>query len=217
MFDRIYEEIAFPWSLNSDYISTVSVSDKRIITTSQRTNFNLFWLEVNDWEESFVDFVLESEHQVFESEQLVTVPNPVTKRLVKQNFLLNVLKLSYDKYFSSDMTNDTILLMLSAVTYFCRRLRIYQYIVKNESMVLDYLENFRDTCNMYRMVFPPVIHPNENGKFIFSPQETSQIRRQFWSFDAIEVWEKNTTLTRSPSELPINFPREMFSLWIVQL
>ena len=80
MFDRIYEEIAFPWSLNSDFISTVSVSDKRIITTSQRANFNLFWLEVNDWEESFVDFVLESEHQVFESEQLVTVQNPITKR-----------------------------------------------------------------------------------------------------------------------------------------
>lgn len=84
-------------------------------------------------------------------------------------------------------------------------------------MELEYLENFSDTCDMYRMVFPPVIHPKENGKFIFSPQETSRIRRQFWSFDSIEVWEKNTTLTRSPLELPMNFPREMYSLWIVQL
>ena len=78
MFDRIYEEIAFPWSLNSDFISTVSVSNEKIITTTQPANFNLFWLEEDGWIESVVDFV--SERVVFESEQLVTVRKIETKR-----------------------------------------------------------------------------------------------------------------------------------------
>ena len=82
-------------------------------------------------------------------------------------------------------------------------------------MELDYLGNFRDTC--YSMFFPPVIIAMENEKFIFSPQETRRISSGNWSFDAIEVWGKNTTLTRSPIELPINFPREIQTLWIVQL
>ena len=88
-------------------------------------------------------------------------------------------------------------------------------------MKLDYLGNFRDTCNRgnYSMFFPPVIKPIDNGKFIFSPQDRTSIPSLFEirSFDAIEVWEKNKTLTRSPLELPINFPSEICGLWIVQL
>ena len=107
--------------------------------------------------------------------------------------------------------------MLSSFSYYssCPRFEIYEYVEKNGTMELDKLGNYRDTC--YRMFFPPVITPMENGKFIFSPQETMRIPRQNWSFDPIEVWEKNETLTRSTLELPINFPREIYSLWIVQL
>ena len=79
-FDRIDEEISYPTSLRADFISTVSVSDNRIITTHERANFNLFWLEVDDWTESVVSPVLESGYQGFGSEQLVTVRNPKTER-----------------------------------------------------------------------------------------------------------------------------------------
>ena len=58
----------------------MSVSDGRIITTSQPANFSLFWVEVDDWEESFVDFNLGSGYLIFGSEQLVTVRYPETER-----------------------------------------------------------------------------------------------------------------------------------------
>ena len=79
-FDRIDEEISYPRSLHADFISTVSVSDNRIITTNRRANFNLFWLEVDYWTESNVSSVLESGYLGFESEQLVTIRNPETER-----------------------------------------------------------------------------------------------------------------------------------------
>ena len=91
-------------------------------------------------------------------------------------------------------------------------------------MKLDYLENFRATCNRgnYSMFFPPVIKPIDNGKFIFFPRERTSIESipslfEIRSLDAIELWEKNTTFTRSPLELPINFPSEIYGLWIAQL
>ena len=40
-FDHIDEEISYPGSLRADFISTVSVSDNRIITTHEKANFNL--------------------------------------------------------------------------------------------------------------------------------------------------------------------------------
>ena len=79
-FDHIDEEISYPGSLRADFISTVSVSDSRIITTNRRANFNLFWLGVDYWTESVVSPVLESGSLSFESEQLVTIRNPETER-----------------------------------------------------------------------------------------------------------------------------------------
>ena len=58
----------------------MSASNNRIITTSQRASFNLFWLEKDGWTESVVDFVFGSKRLDFTSEQLVTVRNPETKR-----------------------------------------------------------------------------------------------------------------------------------------
>ena len=61
-------------------MATVSASNNKIITTSQRENFNLFWLEEVGWIESVVDFVFESRRVVFQSEQIVTVRKMETKR-----------------------------------------------------------------------------------------------------------------------------------------
>ena len=83
-FDRIDEEISYPRILKADFISTVSVSDNRIITTHERANFNLFWLGVDDWKESVVKSVLEFKQEPgylgFESEQLVTIRKQETER-----------------------------------------------------------------------------------------------------------------------------------------
>ena len=79
-FDHIDEEISYPGSLRADFISTVSVSDNRIITTNRQANFTLFWFEVDYWTESVVSSVLESGALSFGSEQLVTIRNPETER-----------------------------------------------------------------------------------------------------------------------------------------
>ena len=106
--------------------------------------------------------------------------------------------------------------------FFCPRYRIYEYV--DGYMKLDYLGDFRNTCyrGSYRMFFSPVINAMENGRFIFSPLIYARepwLKTEPWSFDAIEVWEKNTPviLIRSPLELPINFTWGVQSLWIVQL
>ena len=114
------------------------------------------------------------------------------------------------------MTNDKIFLILSPNG---RYFKIYEFVEKY--MVWDYLGNLRDST--YKLKFPPVIKSLENGKFILFPQVT----KQTWlttqtsygnsPFNALEVWEKNETLTRSPLELPISFPGISQSLWIVQL
>ena len=116
------------------------------------------------------------------------------------------------------MTNDTILLLLSPDLpdcSVCHGFRIYEHVEKNGTMVWDHLGIFGDP--RYDLVFPPVIKSLKNGKFIFSPQLTRQPSNGNCSFDALEVWEKNETLIRSTLELPINFPRKIQSLWIVQL
>ena len=61
-------------------MDTVSASNNKIITTSRRANFNLFWLEEDGWIESVVDFVFESKRVNFQSVQLVTVRKIETKR-----------------------------------------------------------------------------------------------------------------------------------------
>ena len=104
----------------------------------------------------------------------------------------------HNLYFRSDTTNDTIFLLLSEFSS-CPRYRIYEYV--DGYMKLDYLGDFRNTC--YRMVFSPLINAMENGRFIFSPlmmqySREPLLKTEPWSFDAIEVWEKNITLTRSP-------------------
>ena len=74
-FDIIDERIPFTSSLNSNFISTVSVADGNIITTSKWTNFNLFAFEYS-WTERVVKFRgHDSTH-----ENLVTVRQIKSKR-----------------------------------------------------------------------------------------------------------------------------------------
>ena len=116
------------------------------------------------------------------------------------------------------MTNDTIFLMLScAESPICYGVRIYEFVEKYGTMVWDYRGDRGD--RRYGLEFPPVIKSLENGKFILFPQVNFKWKtsNENWSFYALEVWDKNKTLTRSPLELPISFPRKIQRLWIVQL
>lgn len=93
---------------------------------------------------------------------------------------------------------------------------------------MDVLSEFRKYWRLLAIIyccllFPEVIKPMDNGKFIFFPRET-EIRRSISFFDALEVWDKNENLTQSPLELPINFDKEIFniatgtqSFWIFQM
>ena len=113
------------------------------------------------------------------------------------------------------MTKDTIFLMVRQML--ARNYRIFEYVEENETLKWNHLADFGNTRNGYStLVAPQIIKPMENGKFIFFSRET-QIVRSVFSFDAIEVWEKNKTLTRSPLELPIDFKAETLSFWILQM
>ena len=115
------------------------------------------------------------------------------------------------------MTKDTIYLMVSQMRD--RNYGIFEYVEENETLKLTHLADFGNKRNGYNtLVLPQVIKPMENGKFIFFPRE-AQIVRETISFDAIEVWENNKTLTRSPLELPTNFTAEIWkqSFWILQM
>ena len=115
------------------------------------------------------------------------------------------------------MTKDTIFLMIVQIHE--RNYDIFEYVEENETLKLTHVADFGNTRNGYNtLVLPQVIKPMENGKFIFFPRE-AQIVESTMSFDAIEVWEKNKTLTRSPLELPINFTAEIWkqSFWILQM
>ena len=110
------------------------------------------------------------------------------------------------------MTKDTIFLTISQL--FPRNYRIFEYVEENETPKWNYLAMFAAE-NV--MVFPQVIKPIDNGKFIFFPTET-EFYRQMRPVDALEVWEKNKTLTRSPLELTINFRKNLTqSLFILQM
>ena len=121
------------------------------------------------------------------------------------------------------MTKDTIFLMISNVHDY----GVFEYVEENETLKLTHVADFASTWNGYStLVLPQVIKPMENGKFIFFPRETQIVQwiitnrfKSTISFDAIEVWEKNKTLTRSPLELPINFTAEIWkqSFWILQM
>lgn len=128
------------------------------------------------------------------------------------------------------MTKDTIFLMLSTDRYTIQY-ELYEYVEKNETKKWNCLGNLGNT--KYNVVFPPVIEPIDNGKFIFSgrkmsPEKMSHIEYQCfdhhiedqslnWSFVPIEIWEKNKTFTRSHLELPLNFSNQTRSLWMLQI
>ena len=120
------------------------------------------------------------------------------------------------------MTKDAIFLMLTQTTQILTESNppnfiIIEYVEENETRNWNYVATFGNKLNGYdKLLLPEVIKPMENGKFIFFPKET-KIRQFLWSFDAIELWEKNTALTRSPLELPINITSETRSFWILQV
>ena len=99
----------------------------------------------------------------------------------------------------------------------CRRLKIYEKVENNETMVWEYIGYFGD--KEYEMSFPPVIQPIENGKFLIFPQEIKPVKSGFMlslsSFN-LEVWERNRTFTRALLEFPIDFPDDFENLWILQ-
>ena len=115
------------------------------------------------------------------------------------------------------MTKDTIFLMVSQVRD--RNYGIFEYVEENGTLKWTHIADFGNTRNGYNtLMLPQFIKPMKNGKFIFFPREAKIVRSTMF-FDAIEVWEKNKTLTRSPLELPINFTAEIWkqSFWILQM
>ena len=118
------------------------------------------------------------------------------------------------------MTKDTIFLMIVQIHE--RNYDIFEYVEENETLKLTHVADFGNRRNGYFLWLPQIIKPMENGKFIFFPRE-AKIVWQTISFDAIEVWEKNKTLTRSPLELPkdlqdtIDNSTDPFRLWILHM
>ena len=129
------------------------------------------------------------------------------------------------------MTKDSIFLILSTnfsprdVCENCRSLRIYEDVEKNGIRKWSNVWEFGRTEN--DIFFPPIIQPIDNGKFILFPQETKPLFKKrvinMKSFNPIELWEINKTLTRSSLELPIdlrdNIEKSIYHhrVWILQM
>ena len=119
------------------------------------------------------------------------------------------------------MTEDSIFLILSTNFH----VRIYEDVEKNGIRKWRYVCDFGQIENDF--FFPPVIQPIENGKFIFFPQEIKpgfhNLVINMTTYNPIELWEINKTLTRSPLELPIdlqdNIEKSTYQhrLWILQM
>ena len=113
------------------------------------------------------------------------------------------------------MTKDAIFLMIPKRS--TRNYRIFEYVEETETRKWRYLANFGNMIKYSSLKLPEVIKPMDNGKFIFFPRETKIRDGGISSFDTIEVWEKNQTLTRSPLKLPINITDKTNSFWILQM
>ena len=128
------------------------------------------------------------------------------------------------------MENDTIFLIVSTDTFFRENrpsLRIFENVETNKAMKWIRIGEFGKSA--YDISLPSVIKPIKNKKFIFHPRKIERFLRDIGknttfdmkSFKVIELWEKNTTLTRSTLEFPMNLRHniENFTskLWIVQL
>ena len=67
------------------------------------------------------------------------------------------------------------------------------------------------------MLFPDIITPMKNGKFIFFSEKTWRYDFNYSTyefFDLIEIWEMNDTLSQSVMVLPLNLTHDFDYLWI---
>ena len=108
----------------------------------------------------------------------------------------------------------------------CLPLRIYEKVEKLGVKKWSYLGDFGNKD--YDMDFPPIIKPVEDRKFIFFSQriktQDSNYQNRFISmrsFNSMELWKKNNTLTRSVLKFPIhlqqNIENSTTRLWILQV